>query len=154
MRASGQSSVPGLSDLGDARASDLREIWAEVFGEAAPPSLSGRLMRLAIASETQAAASGGGEDTASRRAWSAIEKRRRAGASAKEAMDGVVAGSAPAGTRLLKHWGGETHEVVVTAEGATWNGQAYGSLSAVARAMTGTRRNGPRFFGLREKGTP
>ncbi|MEM9476248.1 MAG: DUF2924 domain-containing protein [Pseudomonadota bacterium] len=62
--------------------------------------------------------------------------------------------SAPAGTRLLKYWGGETHEVVVTTDGALWNGHAYGSLSAVARAMTGTRRNGPRFFGLREERTP
>lgn len=152
-RALGRSSVPGLSVLGDARASELREVWAEVFGEAAPPSLSGRLMRLALAWEAQAA-SEGGEDPASRRAWSAAEKRRRAGASAKEAMDGVVAGSAPAGTRLLKYWGGETHEVVVTTDGALWNGHAYGSLSAVARAMTGTRRNGPRFFGLREERTP
>ena len=110
-------------------------------------------MRLALAWEAQAA-SEGGEGLSFRRAWSAIEKRRGAGASAKEAMDGVVAGSEPAGTRLLKHWGGETHEVVVTTEGALWNGQAYGCLSAVARAMTGTLRNGPRFFGLRAEGTP
>jgi hypothetical protein len=153
VRASGRSSLPELSDLGDARASELREIWAEVFGTSAPPSLSGRLMRLALVWEAQAA-SKSGEDPSFRRAWSAIEKRRGAGASAKEAVDGVVVGSAPAGTRLLKHWGGETHEVVVTTEGALWNGRAYSSLSAVARAMTGTRRNGPRFFGLRGEGRP
>ena len=55
------------------------------------------------------------------------------------------------GTRLLKKWGGTNHEVLVTENGsALWNGQRYTSLSAVARAMTGTNRNGPKFFGLRE----
>lgn len=55
------------------------------------------------------------------------------------------------GTRLLKDWGGTIHEVLVTENGgATWNGERYKSLSAVARAMTGTNRNGPKFFGLRE----
>ena len=59
------------------------------------------------------------------------------------------------GARILKIWGGDTHEVVITADGgATWNGQSYSSLSAVARAMTGTNRNGPRFFGLREVAKP
>ena len=59
------------------------------------------------------------------------------------------------GTRILKAWGGDTHEVVITADGgAIWNGQGYSSLSAVARAMTGTNRNGPKFFGLREVAKP
>lgn len=54
------------------------------------------------------------------------------------------------GTCILKNWGGTAHEVLVTEDGASWNGQTYSSLSAVARAMTGTNRNGPKFFGLRE----
>jgi hypothetical protein len=41
---------------------------------------------------------------------------------------------------------------MVLEEGFTWNGGSYKSLSKVARAITGTRWNGPRFFGLREKG--
>jgi hypothetical protein len=51
----------------------------------------------------------------------------------------------------LKEWGGTIHEVLVTENGgAIWNGERYTSLSAVARAMTGTNRNGPKFFGQRE----
>jgi len=40
---------------------------------------------------------------------------------------------------------------MVLADGFAWNGTKYKSLSRVARAITGTRWNGPRFFGLRDK---
>lgn len=52
------------------------------------------------------------------------------------------------GTRLVREWNGSTHVVEVTERGFVWNGQAYRSLSAVARAITGARWSGPRFFGL------
>lgn len=77
--------------------------------------------------------------------------RRAEGASAEAAVSGLVPAVIPEGTRLLKTWAGETHEVIMREDGAVWNGTTYSSLSAVARAMTGTPRNGPKFFGLREK---
>jgi hypothetical protein len=40
---------------------------------------------------------------------------------------------------------------LVMADGFAWNGQTYDSLSKVAFAITGTKWNGPRFFGLRNK---
>ena len=43
------------------------------------------------------------------------------------------------------------HRVAVLADGFAWNGKTYRSLSKVAQAITGTRWNGPRFFGLRDK---
>jgi hypothetical protein len=42
-------------------------------------------------------------------------------------------------------------EVMVMEDGFAWNGQTYDSLSKVAFAITGTRWNGPRFFGLRDR---
>lgn len=54
----------------------------------------------------------------------------------------------PVGTTLIKIWDGERHSVVVTENGYLYHGQAYASLSAVARAITGVRWSGPRFFGL------
>ena len=51
------------------------------------------------------------------------------------------------GTRLLREWRGTTHEVLVTDEGFVWEGATYGSLSAIAVAITGAKWNGPRFFG-------
>ena len=58
-------------------------------------------------------------------------------------------GAGPAcGGRLLREWNGVTHIVEVEEGGYRWNGETYRSLSAVARAITGTRWSGPRFFGL------
>jgi hypothetical protein len=77
---------------------------------------------------------------------------------------GGNAGSEPirrlkAGTVLVREYGGARHTVTVVAGGFAWNGAIYPSLSSVARAITGTAWNGPRFFGLtrvnkREKNEP
>ena len=55
------------------------------------------------------------------------------------------------GTVLVREWDRQSHRVMVLAEGFAWNGQTYDSLTKVAFAITGTRWNGPRFFGLRDK---
>ncbi len=52
------------------------------------------------------------------------------------------------GARLIREWHGETHTVIVTEDGFEWCGQSHGSLSVIARTITGTRWSGPRFFGL------
>jgi hypothetical protein len=52
------------------------------------------------------------------------------------------------GTKLLREWDGNTHEVLVTDKGFVWKGTTYGSLSAVAFAITGAKWSGQRFFGL------
>ena len=56
-----------------------------------------------------------------------------------------------AGTVLVREWDRKAHRVMVIANGFAWNGQTYDSLSKVAFAITGTKWNGPRFFGLRDK---
>jgi Protein of unknown function (DUF2924) len=55
------------------------------------------------------------------------------------------------GTVLVREWDRRSQRVMVMADGFAWNGQTYDSLSKVAFAITGTKWNGPRFFGLREK---
>ena len=55
------------------------------------------------------------------------------------------------GARLRREWQGGIVEVVVTEDGFAWQGHVYPSLSAAATAIAGTRWNGPRFFGLRQK---
>lgn len=54
------------------------------------------------------------------------------------------------GTRLVREWDGVEHTVTVMKDGFDWQGRKFKSLSAVARAITGTQWNGYRFFGLRE----
>ena len=56
------------------------------------------------------------------------------------------------GTRLRREWQGRLVEVEIEASGFRWQGTLYPSLSAAASAITGTRWNGPRFFGLRQSG--
>ena len=54
-----------------------------------------------------------------------------------------------AGTRLIREWQGVEHTATVLDDGFEYQGRRYKSLSAIARAVTGTRWNGPLFWGLR-----
>jgi hypothetical protein len=56
-----------------------------------------------------------------------------------------------AGAVLVRTWQGKAYQVSVLDEGFSFEGRTYPSLSVVAREITGTRWNGPRFFGLREQ---
>ena len=55
-----------------------------------------------------------------------------------------------AGALLVREWKGRLERVIILEEGFAWNGQTFGSLSQIAKAMTGTNWNGHRFFGLRQ----
>jgi hypothetical protein len=55
-----------------------------------------------------------------------------------------------AGAQLVREWKGRLERVMILEEGFVWNGQTFGSLSQIAKAMTGTNWNGHRFFGLRQ----
>ncbi len=57
------------------------------------------------------------------------------------------------GSRLIREWHGVTHSVTVLDDGCDWHGNRYASLSQIARAITGARWSGPRFFGLRKTGS-
>lgn len=134
-----------LQELEQADAAALRQLWAETKGSEPPKTFTARLMRLALAWEAQAELSGG-ETTQTHSAWNRVMRTRTENDNDRANLRTVCDG-----TRLLKKWGGTIHEVLVTENGrAIWNGERYTSLSAVARAMTGTNRNGPKFFGLRE----
>jgi hypothetical protein len=56
-----------------------------------------------------------------------------------------------AGTVLTREWNGQIHRVMVVGNGYAWEAGIYDSLSKIAFAITGTKWNGPRFFGLRDK---
>jgi len=75
-------------------------------------------------------------------------------AAGQRAVDlGQIAASVRPGAILSREWNGRMHRVAVLAEGFAWNGKTYPSLSKIAFAITGTRWNGPRFFGLRDRTT-
>jgi hypothetical protein len=117
---------------------DLRALWTQHFGT--PPELrSVDLMRLTLSWRLQARVHGG-LDAAMRK-----RLRRKTVADPGSAIDLEI------GTVLEREWQGQPHVIEVVGEGFRWKETTYASLSAVAKAITGTNWNGPRFFGLRKK---
>jgi len=112
----------------------LRAEWQQLLGSA-PPNISRDLLLRALAWELQAKALGG------------LSKETRRVLAGKPAAR--VSRPAP-GTRYVREWQGEAQVVSVASDGALiWRDQRFASLSAVARAITGTRWSGPAFFGLK-----
>lgn len=129
-----EAEVIALQDLDLAA---LRNVWAARFGT--PPKLrSADLLCLMLAWRLQADALGGLDH----------KTRRTLARRGPVAPEGSDLGN---GAILRRDWQGHRIEVVVDANGFLWEDRSYPSLSAIARAATGTRWNGPRFFGLREK---
>lgn len=119
---------------------EVRKVWRERFGE--PPLLrSTDLMRRALAERLQQDGSSHPLD----KRLSQLAACHRTGSKPT-----VVAHSFKTGSLLQREWQGERHQVEVVEGGYVWKGQSYKSLSAIAREITGSRWNGPRFFGLRE----
>lgn len=127
---------------------ELRARWHTVFRRRPPVHLPRHLLFRVLAYRLQADHVGdldgeshrildrsGSPESARRRA---LELRRR------------VLNLKP-GTVLGREWNGRMHRVTVLGDGFVWKGKSYPSLSKVAFAITGTRWNGPMFFGLRDK---
>ena len=118
--------------------------WRRVFGRP-PPGLSRALLHRALAYRIQANALGDLDGETAR----ALDRMAPGQGGAVIPLPDRR-GSRP-GTLLVREWQGEMHSVMVLEQGFAWAGQSYPSLSEVARAITGTKWNGPRFFGLRQK---
>jgi Protein of unknown function (DUF2924) len=129
---------------------DLRARWHTVFRRRAPPHLPRHLLFRILAYRLQADRLGE-LDADTRRVLDRI------GSGPAERIDRLVADlnrsrtELRPGTLLTREWDGHLQRVMVLADGFTWNGKIYRSLSKVAFAITGSRWNGPRFFGLRDR---
>jgi Protein of unknown function (DUF2924) len=120
----------------------LRRRWRVVFGRTPPAGLSKDLLGRMIAWRMQEQAFGGLD----RESLRFLEGLARHGGSPRRRLK--------PGTVLVRDYQGQRHTVTVAPDGFDWQGATYPSLSAVARAITGTAWNGPRFFGLvRPNGT-
>jgi hypothetical protein len=127
---------------------DLQARWHTVFGRRPSPHLPRHLLFRVLAYRLQADRLGD-LDTESQRLLDDTGSPEDAG---QRAVDGnrLIANVRP-GTMLAREWNGRMQRVAVLADGFAWNGKTYRSLSKIAQAITGTRWNGPRFFGLRDK---
>lgn len=118
----------------------LAERWVTTFDCPAPRSCQAPLLRQALAWHAQMATLR--SSVGSREVDRVAQGLRRAASS-------TAASSLSPGTRLLREWQGRTHHVTVVAEGFEYDGKAFRSLTAIARAITGMAWSGPLFFGLR-----
>jgi hypothetical protein len=130
---------------------ELRERWRELFGTE-PPAYRQDRMVARLAYRIQELAYGGLSGWATARLDQIADdvdgSRRPEGGLAhmkRQRQDGQLT----PGTRFVREWQGERHEVTVTESGFEYRGRNFRSLSAIARTMTGTQWNGPAFFGLR-----
>jgi hypothetical protein len=129
---------------------DLRQAWSEAWDAPPPKGARRRLLMLGIAWKWQAEIHGGLSKPLERRLAALETGCRRSGAFDVAASGRTGTPQLMPGTRLIRVWKDERHEVQVTESGYLWRGNSWTSLSAIARAITGSRRNGPAFFGLRD----
>ena len=129
----------------------LRSRWQSDFGRPAPAHLTRHLLFAVIAYRLQADRFGD-LDHATRQVLDRTDaKDTGAKMSARLVSFDQKRTELTPGTVLVREWDRRSQRVMVMADGFAWNGQTYDSLSKVAFAITGTKWNGPRFFGLRDK---
>ena len=136
-----------LAALKTATTPELKAQWRDLF-DSEPPPFNRRYLESRLAYRIQELAYGGLKPET-------VRRLERLG----EELDGgdrkksrIRADTMPiAGTRLIREWQGVEYVVTVTADGFDWQGRPYRSLSAIARAITGTRWNGWAFFGLKNR---
>jgi hypothetical protein len=122
---------------------DLRARWRKMFGKEPPRALTKDLLGRMIAWRIQEKLYGG-HDKATIKLLDGLARGEAAKAGAGPRLK--------PGTVLVREHRGVLHTVTIVPNGVVWQEQTYPSLSTVARAITGTSWNGPRFFGLRIKG--
>jgi hypothetical protein len=132
----------------------LRARWQSIFQRSPAPHLPRHLLFAVLAFRIQADRLGD-LDHETRKAIDRTNANESAVAMADrlKSLDRKRTDLTP-GTMLVREWDRKSHRVMVLADGFAWNGQSYDSLSKIAFAITGTRWNGPRFFGLRDKQAP
>jgi hypothetical protein len=143
-----QPAIPKLSKLSTAERAELLAIWSATLGK--PPKFrAGReLLASALAWQLQERKFGGLKPATERklRVLARAQERKK-----KPLIPCPQPPNLRPGTAIIKQWRGAQHLVMVLADGFQHQGKVYRSLSQLAREITGTRWNGPAFFGLRER---
>jgi hypothetical protein len=127
---------------------DLRERYSKLFRTDPPKAFGPDLLRRSIAQRIQEKAYGG-LSASTRRLLDQLVKAAMAKPNGRLELPRRI----KPGSELVRTWKGRSHRVMVMADGFAYGGKTYASLSEIASDITGTRWNGPRFFGLRSATT-
>jgi hypothetical protein len=141
-----QSMTDRISALPNLNKSQLLVIWRENFSKAPPSKLRKELMVPILAYRMQEKEYGGLSHSAQKQ----LREIAKSINSEKRPQEELPPNSEN-GTRLLRSWHGEVHEVIVTDAGYVYRGSTFTSLSKIAREITGTQWSGPAFFGTKKK---
>lgn len=125
----------------------IRRRWRMQFGRSAPKHLSKRLLYRLLAYRLQSEHYG----DLKTETIALLETLAKGTADDVPSTRQMASGKLRPGTVLMREHDGVRHHVMVVGEGFSWNGTTFPSLSQVAKAITGTAWNGPRFFGLRDR---
>lgn len=134
-----------LAQLRSMSRQQLLDLWEKCYQKPAPTGFKRDLMVPFLAYRIQENAFGGLKSS-TRSQLRGIARRMENSSASKQH---ICHPRIKSGTRILRKWRGETHEVVVTESGYEYRQTGYKSLSEIARKITGTRWSGPAFFGLR-----
>jgi len=132
-----------ISELRSMSRPQLLDVWQTVFRKIAPAGIRREILIPFLAYKIQENAYGGLEPSVR----AEIQRIARNLASNPAAPPGRS--RIKPGTRILRRWHGEVHEVSVAESGFDYRGAHYRSLSQIAHRVTGTRWSGPVFFGLK-----
>jgi Protein of unknown function (DUF2924) len=127
---------------------DLRKRYRELFQTEPPKAFGPDLLKRSIAHRIQEKAYGG-LSAPTRRLLDQLVKAAMAKPNGRLELPRRI----KPGSELVRTWKGKGYRVMVMAEGFAYDGKTFASLSEIASAITGTRWNGPRFFGLRSAST-
>jgi hypothetical protein len=133
-----------LAELAKAPIRHLRLRWQTMFRSEPPAAFGPDLLRRSIAQKVQEQRYGGLSGPVQRQLSQIVNAMAKKPNGRIELPKRIKPGSV-----LIRTWKDKSHRVVVLDEGFAFEGGTYASLSEIAREITGTRWNGPKFFGLR-----
>lgn len=134
-----------IASLRSAPTKDLHKKWQRLFNTPVPRGFSRDLVIRRLAHTLQERAFGGLAPTHRRRLVTLSRQLAENNLATLDTGPGLKPGS-----KLIREWQGRTYMVNVLEDGFEHEGKRYGSLSKLAREITGTRWSGPRFFGLKK----
>ncbi len=137
-------SVGNVEELADLDSATLLILWKTCFGVPPPPRIRRTLLIDCLAYRIQEQHLGGLRSGV-RKQLDSIARGLDSGQ--KPVVQ--ISSSIKPGTRLIRSWGGQNHEVSVVSDGFIYRGERFGNLSEIARQITGARWSGPLFFGTK-----